>query len=150
MEPGWFQITLKLFLWQGDRYLALRDSHTGYGDLPGGRIGETELDLSAALRRELVEELGSDASIVFRPEPVTIFPHFVLKDQAQAFAFVFEGQLTSGELQLSDEHTEFRWMQPAEDPASIFVGSMLNGVKKYLATEPLHRIQSFYSTHETK
>ena len=59
MEPGWFQVTLKLFLWHEGRYLALRDSHSGFGDLPGGRIGRDEsVNLPAALEREVAEETG--------------------------------------------------------------------------------------------
>jgi 8-oxo-dGTP pyrophosphatase MutT (NUDIX family) len=141
MEPGWFQVTLKLFLWHEGRYLALRDSQTGFGDLPGGRIGLEEAgNLPAALQREVREELGEAIKIEFHPEPITLFSHYVLKDSAPAFAFVFEGIWKSGEWQLSGEHTELFWLKPDDDPSSIFVGTMLEGVQKYLATDPLSRI----------
>lgn len=141
MEPGWFQVTLKLFLWHEGRYLALRDSHSGFGDLPGGRIGRDEsVNLPAALEREVAEELGGAVELEFHPEPITLFSHYVLKDSAPAFAFVFEGRLKSGQLQLSDEHTDLFWMKAGDDPSTLFVGTMLDGVQKYLATNPLSRI----------
>lgn len=134
MNPGWFQITLKLVLWRNGRFLALRDSHSGFGDLPGGRIGQDELaDFHGALRRELAEELGPACKVHLSREPICVFPHFVMKDNAPALAIVYEGDLLDGEPVLSDEHTESRWMSPEEDPAELFVGTMLDGLLKYRA-----------------
>lgn len=134
MTPGWFQITLKLVLWKDGRFLAMRDSHSGLGDLPGGRIGQDELNsLTDALRRELTEELGPDCIVDLSPEPVCIFPHHVMKDNAPAIAIVYEGQLLDGQPTLSDEHTGFVWMSPEDDPAALFAGTMLDGLRKYFA-----------------
>ncbi|MBW7857546.1 MAG: NUDIX hydrolase [Leptonema sp. (in: Bacteria)] len=145
MKPGLFQITVKLFLWHDQSYLALKDTGTGYGDLPGGRIGSFEAeDIMSALKRELEEELGSNLPIEISKEPVTIFYHFVIKDQAPAFGVVFEGKLTdssfANSFQLSDEHSDYRWLSIDSDPSKLFFGTMLDGVKKYLSTNPLSRL----------
>lgn len=145
MKPGLFQITVKLFLWHNQSYLALKDTGTGYGDLPGGRIGSSEAeDIMSALRRELKEELGSNLPIDISKEPVTVFYHFVIKDRAPAFAVVFEAKLTDSSLadsfQLSDEHSEYEWLSVDVDPAKMFWGTMLEGVKKYLSTDPINRL----------
>jgi hypothetical protein len=57
MTPGFFQISLKLFLMRGDELLILRDRASKYGDLPGGRLGETEIYLPfpESLGREIRE-----------------------------------------------------------------------------------------------
>lgn len=39
---GFFQITQKLFLRDGNQLLVLRDRKSGHGDLPGGRMNEDE------------------------------------------------------------------------------------------------------------
>lgn len=133
MTPGWFQVTLKLILWQDDQFLALKDAQSKLGDLPGGRIGQDELyDFHGALQRELREELGNDIQTSISPEPVHVFPHFVVKDNAPAIAVLFEGTLQSGTPALSNEHSEMRWMSPDDDLMLLFSGTMLDGLRKYL------------------
>lgn len=115
-RPGLFQVALKALVTQGDRLLVLREATPpGLWELPGGRIdageeGEPHRDV---LRRELREELGE----AFRCEIGAPFLTWMRSprrpDAATVFVVGFACAGAEGEIQLSDEHGEYRWIDRA-------------------------------------
>ena len=112
MEPGFFQITLKVFLCHQDRLLILRDRISGVGDLPGGRISKAEFyaDWQDCLARELREELGEAVQYRLDPEPLFVFPHFIESAGEEALGIAYQAQFIRGQIQLSDEHDKMQWV----------------------------------------
>lgn len=134
MNNGSFQITLKLLLWDKNRFLYLKDRVTGFGDLPGGRILQNEhYNWIEALKREILEELGI-LNYNINPDPVYCFPHFVSKDQKDSVAILFEGKYIGGTINLSEEHEEFKWIHKNENLSNYFSDTMLKGLNQYFKT----------------
>lgn len=137
MEPGRFEVTLKALLLDGDRLLVLRDRASGEGDLPGGRIGQDELDpalpWSVALSRELREELGPDASWAVEPEPSFVWRHRFPSTGNLGLGVAFVGRWRGGPVILSDEHDAFRWVRLTDwDPEGWFVGTLAAAVARFV------------------
>ncbi len=106
-----FEVSLKAFIVRDGRALFVREADSGWWELPGGRIdvGE-EWDAHASiLARELREELGPDISFRFGPEVVT-WTRQRPTDSAYLFLVARLGFVAEGEPVLSDEHSEFAWL----------------------------------------
>lgn len=87
-----------------------------WNDLPGGRIDLGELCPKKALQRELKEELGrTDISIQY-PIHMTTVAH---GPQFQVVATVFLCETSSKEIILSQEHTDFCWVDPRDQEQII-------------------------------
>ena len=85
----------------GGRTLVLKDAYSDYWDLAGGHVRDGET-LEEALRREVREEIGLNLGVVTEREVR------VLKmDKVKPVVF-FDADAT-GELQLSEEHTDYLW-----------------------------------------
>ncbi len=131
MINGEFQITLKLILWDKNFFLYLKVRFTNSGDLPGGRISKEEhYNWTEALKREIKEELGN-IEYKISTYPVFCFPHFVSKDKKDSVAILYEGIYLNGNIQLSAEHTEYRWIHKKENLEHYFSDTMLTGLKNY-------------------
>jgi len=74
-------------------------------DIPGGRleIGEYPYD---GLKRELREETGNEIEIM---APLDV-RHFTRDDGQVITMIMFFCKLLSNEIRLSDEHTEYKWV----------------------------------------
>jgi 8-oxo-dGTP pyrophosphatase MutT (NUDIX family) len=107
-----FEVGLKAFLVRDGRLLVVRERMAPQlWELPGGRFdaGEETVPTSAILARELGEELGGalrwdlvglrDAWVRPAPERGT-----------HVFLLGFECRWLTGEIALSDEHVESRWI----------------------------------------
>jgi len=84
-----------------DKVLILKSSdknekHAGEWDLPGGHIHEGEGDIEG-LKREVKEETGLDIAS----------PEMVLDDGRKKF---YKTSQYRGTIELSDEHTEYKWV----------------------------------------
>ena len=133
MTPGFFQISLKLFLMRGDELLILRDRASKYGDLPGGRLGETEIYLPfpESLGREIREELGESVRYSLNPEPLFVFPHKMIAGH-EALGIAFIGRYEGGEIELSEEHGQMKWENVRSfDPRSVFFAHLLDAVLRF-------------------
>jgi 8-oxo-dGTP pyrophosphatase MutT (NUDIX family) len=134
VQPGRFEITLKVFLVDGDRILVLRDRESREGDLPGGRLGADEMaqPWMDAVARELREELGPHARWRVDPEPLFVWPHQFASTGLDGLGIAFAGTWEGGRLTLSDEHEAFAWV-PVEgtDMGDWFQGTMLQAARRF-------------------
>ena len=137
-EPDSYNVAVKAFVRKGDQVLIMDDAfESGWGDLPGGRIGVGEFDmpLEEVLRREVTEELGPN--IHYRINgPVALFrhrrPEVTEKNlpERRILMIGFELKYESGEIQLSDEHTGYHWLSLDEAEAKLS-GGHRDGLQKY-------------------
>lgn len=84
----------------------------GKWDLPGGLVEEGEDD-HEALRREIMEELGLNAIVGTELGKWTFYRPL---DSEVVNVTNYESNLEQGELKLSDEHTDFKWVPEKELP----------------------------------
>ena len=77
-------------------------------DFPGGGVRKGE-DLKEAAEREVKEEAGFIVKTDDR-----YFYIFSCKSDPKIEIFAFKGYLVGGEIVLSQEHTEFKWISKAE------------------------------------
>ncbi len=111
---AYFQIAAKAIVKKDDEILILLTSD-GYYDFPGGRMDESEVNLSLnqVLSRELEEELGD--SFKFDIGKIA----FVAKRRYdknnkdnRILATFFEVTYKDGDIVLSDEHASSKWVNP--------------------------------------
>jgi 8-oxo-dGTP pyrophosphatase MutT (NUDIX family) len=92
-------------------------SMSGSYDLPGGRIHQAEMKtpLAKAFAREVREEMGSKVKYDLKEVPVAIGRHYYdsrsKKGRQYLFWLLFEGVYKGGEIKLSEEHGEYRWVK---------------------------------------
>lgn len=133
---GYFQITLKVLLWDKDFFLYLKDAISGKGDLPGGRITRNEFfDWHAGLKRELEEELGRELQFEISPLPGFCFPHYIEKDKNHAVVVLFEGQYLGGKIQISGEHVSYDWLHKDADLGKYFSDTFLKGLEHFFRSK---------------
>lgn len=133
MTPGFFQITLKLFLLRGNEMLILRDRDSQLGDLPGGRISAEEIyqPFASSLAREIHEELGN-VEYSLEPEPIFLFPHRIQNGNHPALGIAFLGSFKGGKILLSDEHDWMDWVNvQTYTPAPLFKEHLLDAVVQF-------------------
>ncbi len=140
-----YQVSLKLFLknTKGETLIlgALpMGSYTGYYDVPGGRILDTEfrIPLVDIVKRELKEECDV-TDVTIKEKPVAVGRHLVpavqtrLNRDIHVLYLFFEATLNSGEITISKEHTSFEWVDlKSLDIEKYFKSGILEGVKMYL------------------
>jgi len=109
-----YEIATKSLLWKEGKILLVIQPDGKY-DFPGGRMDRSEmnLDLFKVLTREIDEELG--ATIKFKVRDFAfISKRYYKRDgiEHNILAIFFNVQYLSGEIKLSDEHIDFRWIDP--------------------------------------
>lgn len=110
-----FEVSLKAFIVRDGRALLLREADTGWWELPGGRIdvGEEMLPHSDVLAREIAEELGPDVRIEATDAAVS-WVRRRPTDGVFLFLMARVCIFAGGEMRLSDEHDDIRWVRPGE------------------------------------
>ncbi len=134
-KHGFFQITQKLFLRDGEKFLVLRDKKSGYGDLPGGRMDQNEFyeDWMKSIEREIREELGEDVSITVDQKPFLIHKHRVNEGNHPCIILGYHAKLLKGNIRMSDEHDFMEWVNVKNyNPSPLFTEYMLEAVQVYL------------------
>lgn len=135
-KHGFFQITQKLFLRDGDKLLIFRDKKSGYGDLPGGRMDEDEFfgDWLDSLYREIQEEMGNNFQYrLLEKEPFLIHKHRIADGNYPCILLGYRGVFLGGEIQMSDEHDFMDWVNvKTYNPSELFEEYMLEAVEIYL------------------
>ena len=111
MDPATYQVALKILLKRGEEYLLLKDVITGKIDFPGGRINENEheVQLIDIIRREVGEEVGGELTFKLGKPAYQYRARF--KDGGpRVFIAVFEADYINGAVNLSSEHSDYRWV----------------------------------------
>lgn len=114
-------ITSGLIMRDDGRFLIIKRSDTdnfmpGLWELPGGKSEETESPEDSTIR-ELKEETGLDVTV----GPPFNIEFFLFKNNEFCLEIFYECRMTSSnqEVRLSDEHSEFAWINffslPVED-----------------------------------
>lgn len=106
-----FEVSLKAFVLRDGRALFVRESDTGWWELPGGRIdvGEEWEAHADVLAREMREELGDDFRLSFGAEVVT-WTRQRPSDGVFLFIVARVGRPVAGTPVLSDEHDGMQWL----------------------------------------
>ena len=143
-ERGIYQVSLKLLLKNNKgEILALKaadnGSYAGYHDLPGGRIDADEFntDFIEIIEREVKEEIG-DIKISLNSKPVGVGRHLIPASMTssgkdiQILYLFFEAEYLSGDIKISDEHSNFKWLNLKDIKLEeYFTSGILEGVKMY-------------------
>jgi 8-oxo-dGTP pyrophosphatase MutT (NUDIX family) len=131
-------VAVKVFLRKDGKFLIIKDNF-GDWDLPGGRIKKDEFDVSMEeiIKRKMREELGGEIKYSIG-KPVVFLRHERVEQSpgnpiVRIFAVGYDGTLESGEIKLSDRHTEMLWVDLGNfQPEKYFTGGWLKGVREYL------------------
>ncbi len=134
-DHGFFQITQKAFIRNGNYLLVLRDKKSKQGDLPGGRMNQEEFfkDWLDSLKREIQEELGNDFQIQIDSNIILVHKHLVTLGNHPCIILGYHAKYVSGELKISEEHDYWEWVNVYSfQPEKLFSEYMLDAVKLYL------------------
>ncbi|MCL1902208.1 MAG: NUDIX domain-containing protein [Alphaproteobacteria bacterium] len=108
-------VAVKAIIQKDGKVLALKRSTRvgvvpGTWDIPGGRIdfGETPID---AIAREIMEETGLSVKI---GTPWSTWTFMIDNSDVQVVGVTMLAEYIGGEIKLSDEHLEYRWIDPSE------------------------------------
>ena len=115
-----FQVALKAFVVEGGRLLMMRESDgEQFWELPGGRIdvGEEDRPLHDVLRRELSEELGPAFAVEIGERVAAWVRPPDARRPTSVFLLGYRCRRLSGEIAISSEHVEYRWVTQAESAA---------------------------------
>ena len=111
-EKYLFSVPQKALIEKDGNFLIIKrskgaKSYPDHWDLPGGKLerGETPIE---GLKREVIEETTLEIKV---GKPI-----FSYLETAKAFAYVvvFECEIISGEIKLSHEHSEYKWVSVEE------------------------------------
>lgn len=108
-----YHVGMKLLLWKGNEVLLLKEAKTGKLDLPGGRIDDSEDNISLfdVLKREVTEELGTQVAYEVGPF-LFHYRRFRPEKNVRIFSNVFGGTYLGGDIELSGEHSSYEWTNP--------------------------------------
>jgi 8-oxo-dGTP diphosphatase len=129
MELEYFKVPQRALLMDGEKILVLKsapDAST-YPDcwgLPGGKLENGE-NPSHGLKREVLEETQLKIEV---GKPLFTFHEIV--NNIPIFYVVYQCEVVSGAIQLSAEHTEFKWATKSE---ILENENLENYLKVYLA-----------------
>lgn len=111
-----FKVALKAIINKDGKILVLKrsceeDVYAELWDIPGGKIeyGEKIID---GIKREVFEETGLDVDVEFRPWSVWSF--MTPAKERQTVGITLLAKYVGGNVKLSSEHTEYRWIDPAK------------------------------------
>jgi 8-oxo-dGTP diphosphatase len=105
-----FYVGLKAFINKQNKIIVLNDPLYGL-DFPGGKIQEGENDFVEALKSEVREETGLEIKVGM-PFHTWYFEFGSHSQNAgkQVFLVGYKCEYVSGEVQISEEHTNFQWI----------------------------------------
>jgi 8-oxo-dGTP diphosphatase len=116
-EGGKFLVVVAFLIERDDRVLLLRrsmakDHAPGEWEVGSGRVRQRESALEAVVR-EAREETGLEVQIV---RPLDTFHFYRGKSEVETIGVTFHCRATGGELTLSPEHIEAKWVRIEELP----------------------------------
>ncbi|MBP9762435.1 NUDIX domain-containing protein [Patescibacteria group bacterium] len=136
LAPILFLATKAFIEYQG-KVLIVRESttyqegvHAGKFDLPGGRMSPGE-HVEDALKREIREEAGLDVEI---HEPCFVNESWpmVKGEQWQIVRIFFRATAYTDSVQLSADHAEARWIDPASYLHEPIIENLIPAFEAYL------------------
>lgn len=144
-KQDFYHVSLKLLLKNSEGHiliLKVPDDYTmtGFYDVPGGRIDIDEFTTAFEdiLRREVKEEIG-DVEVHINLNPVAVSRGIIPKSRKHdgrdihIFYVFFEADYKGGDIVISDEHTDHRWIDLNEaDLKQYFTAGILEGIEGYL------------------
>jgi 8-oxo-dGTP pyrophosphatase MutT (NUDIX family) len=112
-EYATYHVGLKVLLKRGEEFLFLTYRDGKHFDLPGGRIDDVEhtSPLNQVIAREVGEELGEEVKYKLG-KPVFQFRRHFESRGLHIFLTVYEALYLSGEIKLSEEHSNLQWINP--------------------------------------
>jgi 8-oxo-dGTP diphosphatase len=126
-----FYLAVKGIIRKGDEILVLKrseiDNHKpGVWETIGGGI-DAEISPEESLRREIREEAGIEVDII---KPFRVFTF--RKDTGEfKVGITFICDYISGEVKLSGEHSDYKWIKPAEFEKLESIPSLYEEIKLY-------------------
>lgn len=96
------------------------------------------MPLEKVIERKMIEELGEGVKYTVS-KPIVFMRHRRNEvnqagQEVNIFAVGFEANLDSGEIKMSDMHTEMEWVDiKTFKPENYFTGGWLKGLQDYLA-----------------
>jgi len=138
MKDKLYFIGLKAFIVNdAGHLLVLQGSRSmkpeGLWGLPGGRImeGEEAIPLPAILKREISEECGS-----IEVEIGEAFTHWrFFTAEKSIFLLGYRCTYTSGEVQLSKEHSSYRWVTEQDIESMPFIDGYKDVIISFFAKQ---------------
>lgn len=128
-EDETFFVGQKAFIDKTGEVLTLTDEILGV-DFPGGKVQTGEVDFKESLKREVREETGLEIEVGL---PFITWMH-VMKRGAnkgkKIFLVGYKCKYLGGEVVISDEHTNFRWV----NKENLAEGNEAEEYFKYLRT----------------
>ncbi len=128
-----FTAGIHILVKNGNRYLAIKRSLTdetdqGAWDLPGGGIDANEQPGDSAVR-EALEETGLSITAG------KALSYYALEHQGMwSIELIIEGQYLSGEVKLSPEHDDYRWVSledlKALEPKSVHLSGLIKNLNE--------------------
>jgi 8-oxo-dGTP diphosphatase len=116
---------------KGDKFLATKRSVSdnfmpGLWDIPGGTVkfGEHTVD---ALNREILEETG----LTVKPGKILYCYDFMSGPERHQFQIVYECEYQGGEVVLSADHEEYRWVD-WEEAGDLRKIGFFEGLSEYI------------------
>lgn len=130
-----YHVGFKILLKKGDEFLFLKSVDGSTWDFPGGRIDEVEHEtpLQEVLDREVREELGNEIEYEVY-QPIAQFRRHFESYDVHVFITVFAADYIAGEIKLSNEHSEFIWINPKEHvfkESDFFSKEEFDAIMKY-------------------
>jgi len=131
-----FLIAVKIFLRDGDKLLIVHDVWNNW-ELPGGRVKlhEFRKPLEEAVERKVREELGKEIQYSNLKQAGTFF-RVEREEKGQTvhiFGIGFEAQYAGGDIELSADHDEMRWVDVKKfQPLKLQNNDWMRGVQDYL------------------
>ena len=111
-----FHVGIKAFIFNGDRLLKVKGNYPDlHWELPGRRVdvGEELLPADDILHREISEELGPELKYSIG-RPVATWSRLLPKSTKYVYLIGFICKFINGEIKLSGEHSEYRWVDETE------------------------------------
>lgn len=117
-----------LILKEADEYSD--GTNSGKWQIPGGRIEPGE-SYDKALKREIKEETDLEIEIE-SPFTVGEWRPKIRGQKFQIVAVFFISNKTSGKVSLSEEHSDYKWIDPKNPPSLDFIGKVPERIDSYL------------------
>src|SRR5690348_17307163 len=109
MQDQLFYVGQKAFIEKDGKVLVLKHAH-GL-DFPGGKIQAGHLDFENELKREVREETGLEIEV---GEAFNVWHTKFPKNGHNIYLVGFKCKYLTGEVKLSEEHTDFSWIDESQ------------------------------------